>query len=275
MGLSENIRRIRLEKGFTQEGLGAKLGVSAQAVSKWETSETYPDGALYVPLGEVLGVSLDELFGNESVYMADVSAKIVSLLSRTEKKDRFEVARDVCWQIEKGLFEGIAVSEDKYDPEEIKNLSGSSYVLRDGGFTLISNGKEPFFSLFSQGEEGFGRFLERKDKLLKVFASLSNEATFNAIVYLMGKEENYVFESSVLARSCGISKDGAERVMEDLLILELVSKLELTVNGTPCTLYRSRSGFRCLALCLIADQIGFKECYNLQAHSRSLPLIKE
>ena len=50
MSLSGNIRRLRLEKNLTQEQLAAKLGVSAQAVSKWETSETYPDGALLVPL---------------------------------------------------------------------------------------------------------------------------------------------------------------------------------------------------------------------------------
>ena len=50
MSLSANIKRLRLEKNLTQEQLATKLGVSAQAVSKWETSETYPDGALLVPL---------------------------------------------------------------------------------------------------------------------------------------------------------------------------------------------------------------------------------
>ena len=64
MSLSETIKKYRLEKGYTQEQLGAALGLSAQAVSKWETSETYPDGALLVPLANTLGVSLDTLFGN-------------------------------------------------------------------------------------------------------------------------------------------------------------------------------------------------------------------
>ena len=62
MSLSGNIKRLRLEKNLTQEQLAAKLGVSAQAVSKWETSETYPDGALLVPLANELEGSLDVLF---------------------------------------------------------------------------------------------------------------------------------------------------------------------------------------------------------------------
>ena len=40
MSLSQNIKKLRLEKGLTQEQLALKLGVSAQAVSKWENSDT-------------------------------------------------------------------------------------------------------------------------------------------------------------------------------------------------------------------------------------------
>ena len=58
MSLSENIKKARLERQMTQEQLAEKLGISPQAVSKWETSETYPDGALLVPLSNVLGVCI-------------------------------------------------------------------------------------------------------------------------------------------------------------------------------------------------------------------------
>ena len=98
MSLSANIKRLRLEKSMTQEQLATKLGVSAQAVSKWETSETYPDGALLVPLAKILEVSLDELFDNESVSMADLSGRIISLLllfnlipGRTQYKAQYMV----------------------------------------------------------------------------------------------------------------------------------------------------------------------------------------
>ena len=90
MSLSGNIKRLRLEKNWTQEQLATKLGVSAQAVSKWETSETYPDGALLVPLANELEVSLDELFGNDAVSMADISGRIVKFIHNTKAKERAE-----------------------------------------------------------------------------------------------------------------------------------------------------------------------------------------
>lgn len=52
MSLSQNIRKYRIEKGYTQEQLAAILDISAQAVSKWETSDTYPDGSLLIPLSK-------------------------------------------------------------------------------------------------------------------------------------------------------------------------------------------------------------------------------
>ena len=154
MSLSANIKRIRLEKDMTQEQLATKLGVSAQAVSKWETSETYPDGALLVPLANELEVSLDELFGNDSVSMADISGRIVKLIHNTDAKERFNVARDIGWQIERGLFNCRMEIEKKYDPNEIKNQKNASYILDDNGFTIVSNGKEPFFSVFPEPAEG-------------------------------------------------------------------------------------------------------------------------
>ena len=61
--LGRRIARLRLLKGMTQERLANLANVSAQAVSKWENDQSYPDIMLLPVLADVFGVSIDELLG--------------------------------------------------------------------------------------------------------------------------------------------------------------------------------------------------------------------
>lgn len=63
--MSGVIRRLRTEKGWTQEELGERVGVSAQAVSKWETGQSLPDISQLPLLAKAFGVTTDLLFGLE------------------------------------------------------------------------------------------------------------------------------------------------------------------------------------------------------------------
>ena len=56
----------RKELGLTQEGLAERLGVTNQAVSKWELDQCCPDITLFPALADLFGVSIDELFGREA-----------------------------------------------------------------------------------------------------------------------------------------------------------------------------------------------------------------
>ena len=275
MSLSNNIKKLRLEKNLTQEQLATKLGISAQAVSKWETSETYPDGSLLVPLANELEVSLDVLFDNEAVTMSDISERIINLIYNTESTERFNIARDICWQIERGLFNCRMEIEKQYDPDEIKNQKSASYILDDNGFTIVSNGKDPFFSLFPEPSEGYGHFLNDKEDLQKIFAALSHTDTMNALIYLYRKRENYVFESSVLARDCDISDDKIDTVLDNLSRLKVIRKQILNINCEERTLYYSRPNHKLLALFIMAREIGYSGDYCLQSHHRDIPLIKK
>ncbi|WP_379147983.1 helix-turn-helix domain-containing protein [Paenibacillus sp. sgz500992] len=61
--LARNISTYRKEKGFTQEELAQVLGISFQAVSKWENALTMPDISLLPQLSRTLEVSIDKLLG--------------------------------------------------------------------------------------------------------------------------------------------------------------------------------------------------------------------
>ena len=59
----QRIAAYRKERGLTQESLAQRLGVTNQAVSKWESDQCCPDIMLLPALADEFGVSLDELFG--------------------------------------------------------------------------------------------------------------------------------------------------------------------------------------------------------------------
>ena len=62
--IGSNIRDFRLKKQLTQEQLAEKLGVTFQAVSKWETNTNTPDILLLPEIAKSLGVMIDDLFSN-------------------------------------------------------------------------------------------------------------------------------------------------------------------------------------------------------------------
>lgn len=64
--IGNRIQKFRKEKPLTQEALADQLGVSPQAVSKWENDSSCPDISLLPQLCRILGVTTDELLSGKS-----------------------------------------------------------------------------------------------------------------------------------------------------------------------------------------------------------------
>ena len=68
--LGERIGALRREQSMTQEALATELGITPQAVSKWENGQGFPDVSLLPKLAALFSISLDELFGLETAQAA-------------------------------------------------------------------------------------------------------------------------------------------------------------------------------------------------------------
>ena len=64
--IGKNIRELRKRGGRTQEALADALGVTSQAVSRWEAGGSYPDMEIIPSIANYFGITIDELFGYES-----------------------------------------------------------------------------------------------------------------------------------------------------------------------------------------------------------------
>ena len=79
LDLGQKIRELRRLNGCTQEDLASAIGVTSQAVSRWEANGGYPDMEMIPSIANYFGISIDELFGytNErSVRIQELAAKI-------------------------------------------------------------------------------------------------------------------------------------------------------------------------------------------------------
>lgn len=75
--MGQIIKKLRKERNFTQEELAEQLGVTFQAVSKWENNSGMPDISQVVPLATVFGVSTDVLFGMYGINNTQEVQKII------------------------------------------------------------------------------------------------------------------------------------------------------------------------------------------------------
>lgn len=71
------VKKLRETKGLTQQQLADKIGVTAKAVSKWETAKGLPDISLIEPLSQALGVSVMELMSGETVINRNSSSNLL------------------------------------------------------------------------------------------------------------------------------------------------------------------------------------------------------
>ena len=269
MTFGEVVRAERMKKGLTQEKLGELLGVSSQAVSKWETTGCYPDAELLVPLANTLDVSLDALFRNGQVTERDAALMVFSLMQKEKERQGgkpFELIRRLCWVM-------LGASFDVYDPTPAAD--GMSSIVDDDGFTETScELYAPFFSVFPEPENGWGEAIGDGEELRSVFAALGDKSVMKALLFLLTKEGQYLFEPALLTKEVGIDAGELDSVMSGLRTLGMVSGTPVVINGETRKLYYYQQNEKVIPLLLFAKFVRYDECFHLQSDDRQKPLIR-
>lgn len=81
LNIGNKIRELRKRDGHTQEALAEAIGVTSQAISRWEANGGYPDMETIPSIANFFGVSIDELFGYEN----DREKKVDEIVSRIDE----------------------------------------------------------------------------------------------------------------------------------------------------------------------------------------------
>ena len=103
--LGKRIAHHRKRLGMTQDALAEKLGITAQAISKWENDLSCPDIAVLPKLAEIFSISTDELLGLEpktEVHegeVVDTNEKKIGLRTLCISRDKDKWGEEFCYKV--------------------------------------------------------------------------------------------------------------------------------------------------------------------------------
>lgn len=133
MNLSDRIQYLRKARGISQEGLADQLGVSRQAVSKWESEQSMPDLDKIISMSDYFAVTTDYLLkGIEPVVQKEEEQSI---------KHR-RIASNICYQLSLGFIGlGIILSIILADFLKISILLTPVLIVQGVGLLVWGTGR--------------------------------------------------------------------------------------------------------------------------------------
>ncbi|HIS91449.1 MAG TPA: helix-turn-helix transcriptional regulator [Candidatus Alectryocaccomicrobium excrementavium] len=238
-GMGEILSALRKQKGVTQEEMGKALGVSMQAVSRWENGGA-PDIMLLPALADYFSVSIDELFGREGGAIP-AEAAILKRLGGLPQEARMEEAFRLCWAIQRGLS-GETKFHGRRDQEALREYmaQGGKHHARvncDSGLTEFGLGKRQNWCFLSPEPEG-GRHaaLYDRERHTKLFALLAQPDAYDALFLVLGRDQN-PFTAKLLEKALRIPQERATEILDAFVALQLISRSTLELDDTPIQIY--------------------------------------
>lgn len=219
MVFSETLQKLRKERGVTQEQLASYLGVSPQAVSKWENGG-YPDGDLLPRLADYFGVSIDYLYGREKekVSLEQMLMDRIKEIYTSEDRERpehFEQMFRYLWAMQQGGWYG----NKSYYERDVDDDAGvtASLLLDSSGFSYIRLKKQlEFMMIMKEPGEGFASYFKVTDELAGLFGFLSGKANLKVLFYILSLKGGESVRSAAVAKSLEIEEKKAEEALDYL-----------------------------------------------------------
>lgn len=236
MTFGENIRKYRMKRNLTQEELAEKIGISGQAVSKWETNDSLPDTALLPNVADTLGVSIDQLFGRETVSRDAMARCLFDYLRGGEKDKREERMHDV-------LQAAAYTFTEEWWEDNVYKDGVPGYYFRTDGNAILCHQSDTAMGMFSLYPNfPFAAFLE---KPADGFASLFTEETAEYLELLgdrdvmrcmreLLKRKECLVETAVLLRDAGVAPEKEEEIFDKMKRFHrLLRCRKIEINGIP------------------------------------------
>lgn len=217
---SSQLQRLRKEHNVTQETLAAHLGVSPQAVSKWENG-SYPDGDLLPRIADFFGVSTDCLYGrakeNSSVVQQIIDEMQKTMFDTEDgTKNYIDLVLKYAWTFQLATWKNQKTYYDRPDIDRECGVTVSETV-DNTGFTYMRLNKDlEYFFAVKQPEEGFAKRLKVTDDMMELFAFLGDKINLKILQYMLTLQPREAVRARSVAKLLDIPVERAERALDFL-----------------------------------------------------------
>lgn len=250
--IGERISELRKKRGLTQEQLGDAVGVSAQAVSKWENGGG-PDLAILPFLADKLGVTIDELFGRDSHDSKPMSERMRDYLSSIPSDKRLYELFSLSPAMVSGLEPMANLINDA--DKTVFQIRPSAYahvrlgdevswlrtiVADDNGIMLFVFAEDcPMTVILPEPNCGYKANLASEEEYSRLFAALGRKNAMKVVLWLASSDSvngTYIHASTV-SQGVGISQDEAEEILSELESSGLLSAMSLEYESKTIKAY--------------------------------------
>lgn len=213
MKIGEQIKRLRKERNMTQEQLAEKIGISFQAVSKWENDISLPDVATLPIIAGFFGVSMDTIFDYDAEKNAEKALEIAKQ-TWTLRESNPELGKSIIFEGLKQYPENDILLENLLylteSPDEIIDIA-----LRTISATKDNSIKYDALRFLASAYKQKGRMDEAKAALEQIpelyFTRLSEMA------YILTGEEKRIAAEKQRGNSIEILVEMQARIAEDMV----------------------------------------------------------
>ncbi len=278
------IAKYRKLKGYTQEQFGELVGVSGQAVSKWENGGV-PDTYLLPVISKILGVSIDTLFGVEkkiSDYSQDdiLDNLFMLCLQKTNCKDDridfFKFLFETIWTLQSAYFGNEKRPLLKDVIEKYRgNQQITSQIINNEGTTYFSLVESfPFFLAVMDTPEISQKLLSEKN-FGEFFSLLASEDGMKAIIFTQTTTEKGQYTAEMITKKIGIKLERFLEIEPLLIKYGLLNEDSLTLDDGIIKVYHKLSNPEIRPLLIMAYQfINARQCYYNFTCDRTKPYFE-
>lgn len=258
--IGQQIKKYRQKKGYTQESLGKMIGVTTQAVSKWERGST-PDAEILPHIADALGVNIDALYGREE---QDLQLIMNRKLCKMPPREAFRYTFEFCWSLILGLTGDASFTED-FNDTFVSHSGGKreqavdyfAQLMRDDGMATarLSNDFSHFFLMVEPQDESVMSYFEDREAIRKVFALFADKELLKTIFYLYSKPL-IPLTVSLIGKGTGLEQQKVERCMKILCDNQLALHMKIAAVDGEIDAYAVRREGCAMPLLCFADQIA-------------------